>query len=82
MKFREHRGSLAEAMGTVVDLENGDALVDHVTSLLSHWGYGRSYVERFLRCQQYQYDPRIGWDTWLITLEGYGVIGFTDGQPL
>lgn len=33
------------------------------------------------RCEilPYGYDPRIGWDTYIVTVEGFGVVGFTDG---
>jgi hypothetical protein len=26
-------------------------------------------------------DERIGWDTYLVSVRGYGVFGYTDGQP-
>jgi len=34
-----------------------------------------------IHAEAYGYDPRVDWVTWLITVDGYGVVGYTDGEP-
>lgn len=70
MKFRPQRGGLAEAMKEVVELDGMDALKARLRSL----GWPDGYV----RVEPYAYDARIGWDTYIVTIDGNGV-GFTDG---
>lgn len=79
IRFREHRGGLAESMATLVELEDRDALVAYVQKLL------RPFTD--VRPEQVEVkpysgaDPRIGWArTLVVTVEGYGVIGFADGS--
>lgn len=74
-KFREHRGSLDDSMKTVVPCFTYDGLLKYVRGMLYQW-----YVEvPSLQVEHYHYDERIGWDNWIVTLKGYGVVGFTDG---
>jgi hypothetical protein len=84
MKFREHRGSLADSMKTVVEVRNKEELVEHIRKLFS------PYVGDFqfdkIKVEPYGppytpvvYDQRIGWHTYLVTMPEYGVIGWTDG---
>jgi hypothetical protein len=76
MKFREHRGGLAESMATVVELNSKQEFVDHVSKLV------RGIVpEGTVSFSQYSFDSRIGWDTYLVSLDKYGVIGMIDGPP-
>lgn len=70
MKYRQHKGGLSESMATVRDIAATrqamfDALGLDATASLDVKPYG--------------YDSRIGWDTHIVTVEGYGVVGFTDG---
>lgn len=77
MRFREHRGGLAESMATEVELAGRDALVVHVRALLELWGI--CVRDCAVHVEPYAYDERVGWDTYIVTLDGYGVVGFTDG---
>lgn len=79
MKFREHRGGLAEAMDTVIEVVDRDALLKHVQEILSSWPDSPPVTAATLQVIPYCYDDRIGWDTHIVTLDKYGVIGFTDG---
>jgi hypothetical protein len=36
--------------------------------------------EEQITCEHYCYDDRIGWDTYIIGLKNYGVVGFTNGD--
>ncbi len=78
MKFREHRGSLADSMATVVEISDRTALVSLLAGRLGDYGF--EFADRDLVIASYGYDHRIDWDTHIVTIEGYGVAGFTDGK--
>jgi hypothetical protein len=79
MLYRDHRGSLAESMETVVELKDRAALDAHIAALLKPWG--KVVTQDQIHSTWYCLDPRINWDTWMITVDGYGVVGFTNGDP-
>ena len=82
MKFREHRGSLADAMTTCVEIPDQAALVEHCRKLLEPWPTAPSVNNRSLIVKPYynEVDKRIGWPmTYIVWLKEYGVLGFTDG---
>jgi hypothetical protein len=68
IKFRGHRGTLDEAMKTVVELE------PTLAALTAHLGAKPKQV----KVEKYMYDDRIGWDTHIVTVDGEAV-GFTNG---
>lgn len=83
MKFREHRGSLADSITTEVLLADRKALVEHVENL--HLCFIHNYDFSMLTVKSYhmQPDARIGWDkTYIVSLPGYGPIGYTDCDVL
>lgn len=72
MKFRFHRGGLEESLATVVEFNSKEELQKIIEESL----------ERKLppiECKFYTYDKRINWNTFIISAEGYGMLGFTDG---
>lgn len=78
MKFREHRGGLDESMSTCIEVADHDALVSHIRRQLSQYHF--EFDSHQLKVEPYASDKRIGWlDTHIVTIEGYGVAGFTDG---
>ena len=82
MKIREHRGSLAESMETVCEIEPTlEAVVDHMHADKGWPGLYAKVTPETVRVEKYGSgtDPRIGWNTHIVTIEGYGVYGFTDG---
>lgn len=80
MKFRDHRGSLADSMATVVEVSGRDALVSLLAGRLEKYGF--EFADRDLVIAPYGYDRRIDWDTHIVTIDGYGVAGFTDGPAI
>lgn len=74
VKFREQRGGLEESMATVVELENRAQLVDYVAAIFK----GQWIDPEKLDVIPQGIDDRIGWDTFIITLDGQA-IGFTNG---
>jgi hypothetical protein len=83
MKFREHRGSLADSMATVVEVDGERGLLMHIMHLLERYYPARTYEDYqrvfHVTVKPYGYDERIKWDAHMVYLEGYGPIGFTDG---
>ena len=77
MKFREQRGSLTDSMKTAVDLPDYAALIAHLRKLVPPWSM-LPISAATVHIKPYGYDERIGWDTHIVTLDGYGVLGFTD----
>jgi spore coat polysaccharide biosynthesis protein SpsF (cytidylyltransferase family) len=76
--FRPHRGSLSEAMYEVREVSSWKELIDQETEVLSHW-YIDAKPNEF-HIEYYGEDERIGWSTYIITLDSYGVLGFTNGM--
>ncbi len=69
MKFRLHKGSIAESMETEVDIE---PTKEALATLLDT-------TPDKVEVDKYIYDNRIGWDTYLVTIDGFAV-GMTDGD--
>lgn len=76
-KVREHRGSLADAMETVFEVQDFAGLVDHMRKTLEP--YGKLVKPEDVKVEYYTRDDRIGWDTYIVSIDGYGVWGFTNG---
>ncbi len=79
MKYREHRGGLSESMETVVEVSDREALLEHIRKVAQAWPTFPPVTTETVHIRPYGWDERIGWDTHIVTLDGYGVLGFTDG---
>lgn len=80
VKFREHRGSLVESMNTVVEIVDLDALLKHLHKLAEPWPTFPAITRETVELSLYARDERNGWyDTYIVVLKGYGVLGFTNG---
>ncbi|HEV8364576.1 MAG TPA: hypothetical protein VGQ52_13760 [Gemmatimonadaceae bacterium] len=78
MKFREHRGMLVESMETTVDVPDRPALIKHLQNILQIYYIAMQPDD--LTVEPYGgTDARTGWDTYIVIVRGFGVIGFTDG---
>jgi hypothetical protein len=76
MQFREHKGSLDDSMATLFAFTTYGQLIDHLVK--------REYPVAHLHFNQYSTsdDSRIGWkQTYILSEDSYGAIGFTDGNP-
>ena len=80
IKFREHRGSLADSMETLTYCADRNGLIGCIRRLLGEWVTG-NFDAGLLRIEKYGegIDDRNGWDTYVVTYDGFGVVGFTDG---
>ncbi len=79
MKYRDHRGGLSESMETVVELRDKDALIKHLQVCSRQCPTMPVIDATTVRIVPYVFDDRIGWDTHLVLLKEYGVLGYTDG---
>jgi hypothetical protein len=78
MKFRPHRRLLAESMAEVVELASTKkALASYYNKTVRS---GPALTADKIELRPYGFDDRIGWNAYLVTAEGFGLIGFTD-QP-
>lgn len=79
MKFREHRGTLEDAMKTLVELEpTVAALINHLNNATSMF----EFKAEDLRLKYTGPDTRIRWkESWYVYFEGFGVIGMSDCAP-
>lgn len=75
MKYRQHKGSLEESIATTCEI---DATKHAIASLASN-EIGRNVDPASISVTHYGYDSRISWDSYIVEVEGYGVLGFTDG---
>jgi hypothetical protein len=75
VKFREHRGSLEESMATVVELESMDDLRQRCRDLVTD-----AKLLDEIRLVFLCYDSRVNWDTYIVFIPGYGVLGHTNGE--
>jgi hypothetical protein len=72
---REHRGSLDDSMATAKPCATRAELLARVRESLAP--YAREVPDEALHVEPYGRDERIGWDTYLVTIDGYGVWGMT-----
>lgn len=81
-KFRPQRGSLADAMDEVEEFESKADLVKKLINDYKGFFPSRTISESTVEIKPYIYDDRINWDTYIVTIKGLGVLGFTDGPVI
>jgi hypothetical protein len=75
MKIREHRGGLDEAMQTVAEIEPTlEAITAEISSKIK-----RPVTPGSVHLRSIGFDRRTQWDTHIVTVDDWGVYGFTDG---
>lgn len=79
--FREHRGTFEDSMATTVTLpEDKQSLVKHINSL-NLFLDNRTITDESIIIEGYWPDSRNNWDTHIVEIDGYGVVGFTNKMP-
>ena len=77
--YRPHRGSLSAFIDLVKRVETIDELCQVIKTELQD--YSPAFVDAStVHIQHYGHDARINWNTYIVTLTGYGVVGFTDSD--
>jgi hypothetical protein len=77
MLFRDHKGALADSMATVYYVRDRQHFIEIMRDRLSPWQ--REVPDEDITIEPYGFDDRIAWDSHIVTLSGYGVLGFTNG---
>jgi hypothetical protein len=66
-------------METVVEVDGRAGLLEHLRKLLAPYPTAPPVTDATVRVKAYCYDPRIEWHTYMVILQDYGPIGYTDG---
>lgn len=79
MRVRQHRGSLADSLLTVKQVPaTKEALADHINNTLD---FPVKFGPGSIRVLDQGYDDRIGWNNYLIIINGMGPYGYCDEIP-
>lgn len=62
MKYRDHRGSLSEAMETQIEVFSTDDIKDHLNKIYEPFG---KHVED-IKFEHIGFDRRTGWNTYYV----------------
>lgn len=79
MRFRFHRGSLADSMATLVEFKDDQEAREHIAGEARDYLNDPSIVADDVTSEPYSYDARIDWDTHLVCIRGYPC-GFSDAS--
>lgn len=83
MKYRPHRRLLVESMEEMIEVDGRAGLVAHLKKDFRPWPDLDGRAEQIKVEPYYGDDDRIGWkNVHIITLYGYGVIGFCEGPAV
>lgn len=83
LKFREHTQLFEDSTRSVVELEaTYEALASHLCKVLFKGRYGEAVRPEMMQVTYLGHDPRDAWDTYAVTIDGYGLVGFTNGPPV
>jgi hypothetical protein len=82
MLYRPHRGSLHVSMAEAVDVDGIEGLTSHLREELWNWPDAVGFRDDQVHVRPYiGFDDRTGWrDVHIVTIDGYGVMGFTQGS--
>ena len=79
MLFRENRADFEESKNTLIEVGNRQGLIDHCRKLLKPLRIKFDPIDLDIKITDVMPDERLGWpQTCTVTIEGYGVVGFTD----
>lgn len=76
MKFRYHKATLADSLKTTIEINTKEALFEILKKDLNAFGFKLNIKD--IKCIPYGFDERINWNTYLVTIKDYGVIGMTN----
>lgn len=79
MRYRPHKGSLADSLALTVEVDGRAGLIAQLKKEFAPWPVWPD--EKSVHVSSYYGDDeRIGWkDVHIVTLDGYGVVGFCEG---
>lgn len=78
MRFRFHRGTLEDSLKTLVNFKNKEELYKIICDSFKDFDF-KFNIEN-IEFKHQGYDERCNWDTYLVHIKNYGVIGQSDGR--
>jgi hypothetical protein len=78
VKIRQHRGAYDESMATVREVKDREEMIAVIRESLRPYGFEVAPEQVHVRA--YTHDVRNGWDTRIITVDGYGVWGYANEE--
>lgn len=83
MKLRQNRHTLEESMETTKEIAaSRNVLVREINNAFKPWVKHPIVTPDQVHVSYYGLDMRNGWDTYIVSIDGFGVFGFTDGPLL
>lgn len=70
MLYRPHRGSLSAAMAELATVETRADLIQHMREESNWFPESERPTEQNTKIEYYCRDDRIGWDTWVVLVNG------------
>lgn len=80
VKLIENKELLIDSLATMVEVKNKKELIDIIVCWLSEYDHGLLIDDKTVEIKPYGFDKRTNWDTHIVTLKDYGVVGFTDSE--
>ena len=75
--FREHRGTLEESLLTEKKFKSMREMFSHIRSHILNDSFVKARGDDLtVTVSEYQYDPRVDRDLYIVEIEGWGVVGF------
>ena len=78
-KYRPHRGLLDEGMKRVFEFETTEELLVHLRKEFEGFIKPENLTEETIEVDFYGNDTRNNWNTYIVHLPNFGVLGFIDG---
>ena len=75
--YRDHKGGLDESMATSQELNSKEDLVTYLQKSLDQYG-NHALDCKEIEIESIGFDDRTKWDTHIVSLTFYGVLGYTD----
>lgn len=82
IEFRPVKRGLSESMEEKMSVHTKEGLVRYLAGYLSELfaPFNIEVTAEKLHINHYGYDDRIQWNTYIVKLDGFGVVGFTNGD--
>jgi hypothetical protein len=77
MRLRESRATLNASLTTIVALDSRSQIVRYIAEWLGMRGLDVN--DSMVHFEPCGINPHTGWDEYRVTVDGFGVFGFTDG---
>ena len=77
-RYRDHRGMLEDSLATEQRFESKAKLIQYLQKKIDK--YCVTLDCNNIKIEAFGYDKRCGWDNYIVSLDGWGVFGFIDGD--